>query len=62
MIKYKCIKRYSHNSHYVIPLGAIVNVSPDDNSFMIWIVYGDRHAKINYTTLRKYFTSYKEEN
>lgn len=59
MSKYKCITHYIHNPYCIVPKGAIIEVYPDENRFMILAVYKGRNMKLNYTTLRKYFKEVK---
>lgn len=61
MNKYKCIATYKHNQNCIVPVGAIVDVEPDDNQFMVLVMYKGRNMKLNWTTIRKYFTEYTNE-
>lgn len=60
-MKYKCHTTYKHNPNCIIPKGAIVDVEQDENSFMTIATYKGRHMRLNWTTIRKYFTEYTNE-
>jgi hypothetical protein len=53
--KYQCTATYKLNPYYIIPKGAIINIEPDTNSFLIIAEYKGRNMKLNIATLRKYF-------
>ena len=53
--QWECIERYKHNPQCIVPKGAVVDVIPDDNSFLIIATYKGRNMKLNFSVLRKYF-------